>query len=144
MTGAPGGRSCAQTEQAAPVVSFPRMGQTARPVVLLVEDEPLTRMDACIGLQEAGFEVLPAADVEAALLLVRERPDIAILVTDVQMPGAMDGLVLARVIRALRPQVRVVVTSGGLRFQAGELPGGVAFVPKPYEVDGLARRLAAA
>ena len=120
------------------------MGQAAKPVVLVVEDEPLTRMDACLGLQDAGFEVLDAADVEQALQLVRERPDIAIMVTDVEMPGPMDGLVLARVIRALRPQVRVIVTSGGLRLGADDLPCGVAFMPKPYEVDGLARRLAAA
>lgn len=118
------------------------MGQAANPVVLLVEDEPLTRMDACLGLQEAGFEVLDAEDAEAALGLVRERPDITVMVTDVQMPGSMDGLTLARVIRALRPEVRVVVTSGGLRLRSEDLPRGCTFVPKPYAVDGLARRLA--
>ncbi len=117
------------------------MGTSAKPVVLLVEDEPLTRMDGCAGLEEAGFEVLVAEDVEAALALVRQRPDIAVLVTDVQMPGPMDGLTLARVIRALRPDIQVVVTSGGLRLRAEDLPGGCAFVPKPYAVDGLARRL---
>lgn len=117
------------------------MGTSAKPVVLLVEDEPLTRMDACAGLQEAGFEVLDAENVEAALALVRQRPDIAVLVTDVQMPGHMDGLTLARVIRALRPDIQVVVTSGGLRLRAEDLPLGCAFVPKPYAVDRLARRL---
>lgn len=118
------------------------MGQMATPVVLLlVEDEPLTRMDACSGLTAAGFEVLDAEDADAALQLLRERPDIAVMVTDVQMPGPMDGLMLARVIRTLRPDVRVVVTSGGLRLRAEDLPRGVAFVPKPYAVDGLARRL---
>jgi len=120
------------------------MGHAVKPVVLLVEDEPLTRMDACAGLREAGFEVLDAEDVEAALRCVHERPDIAVLVTDVQMPGPMDGLALARVIRVLRPEVRVVVTSGGLRLRAEDLPRGCAFVPKPYAVDGLARRLGAA
>lgn len=117
------------------------MGQAARPVVLLVEDEPLTRMDACLSLQDAGFEVLDAPDAEAALALVRDRPDISVMVTDVQMPGLMDGLMLARVVRTLRPQVRIVVTSGGLRLCAEDLPRGTAFVPKPYAVDGLARRL---
>lgn len=119
------------------------MGQAIRPVVLLVEDEPLTRMDACTGLQDAGFEVLDAEDAEAALALVRQRGDIAVMVTDVQMPGPMDGITLARVIRALRPDIQVIVTSGGLRLGADDLPRGVAFVPKPYAVDGLARRLAA-
>ena len=119
------------------------MRQAAKPVVLLVEDELLVRMDACVGLQDAGFEVLDAEDVEGALALVRERPDIAVLVTDVQMPGPMDGLMLARVIRALRPDIQVVVTSGGLCLKAEDLPRGCAFVPKPYAVDGLARRLSA-
>ena len=130
-------------EQSVRVVSFTPMGQAVRPVVLLVEDEPLTRMDACLSLQDAGFEVLDAADAEAALALVRDRADIAVMVTDVQMPGPLDGLTLARVVRTLRPQVRIVVTSGGLRLGEEDLPGGVAFVPKPYAVDGLARRLSA-
>ncbi len=120
------------------------MERIAKPVLLLVEDEPLTRMDVCSGLTEAGFEVLDAENVEAALQLVRERPDIAVMVTDVQMPGPLDGLDLARVIRVLRPDVRVVVTSGGLRLGAEDLPRGCAFLPKPYAVDGLARRLGAA
>ena len=117
------------------------MGQAVKHVVLLVEDEPLVRMDVCSGLQEAGFEVLDAEDAESALHLVRERLDISVMVTDVQMPGPMDGLTLARVIRVLRPDVQVVVTSGGLRLTTDDLPGGCAFVPKPYAVAGLARRL---
>ena len=117
------------------------MGEPAKPVLLLVEDEPLTRMDACAGLVEAGFEVLDAENVDGALQLLRQRPDIAVLVTDVDMPGPMNGLTLARVIRALRPDVQVVVTSGGLRLGADDLPRGCAFLPKPYAVDGLARRL---
>ena len=119
------------------------MEQVGKLVVLLVEDEPLVRMDVCSGRQDAGFAGRDAPDVEAARELVRERPDIAVLVTDVQMPGPLDGLALARVIRALRPDVRVVVTSGGLRLGAADLPGGCAFLPKPYAVAGLARRLAA-
>ena len=119
------------------------MGQAVKHVVLLVEDEALVRMDVCSGLQEAGFEVLDAEDVESALHLLRERLDISAIVTDVQMPGPMDGLTLARVIRALRPDVQVVVTSGGLRLTTDDLPCGCAFVPKPYAVAGLARRLGA-
>ena len=93
-----------------------------------------------MGLQDAGFEVLDAHDAESALTLVSQRPDIAIMITDVQMPGLMDGLLLARVVRTLRPLMRIVVTSGGLRLHADELPCDAAFLPKPYAVDGLARR----
>jgi two-component system, response regulator PdtaR len=117
------------------------MGQAAKPVVLLVEDEPLTRMDACMGLQDAGFEVLDAADAETALNLVRERPDIAVLFTDVQMPGLMDGVTLARVVHAIRPDIRLLVTSGGLKLRDSDLPDEAKFVPKPYVVEGLAREI---
>ena len=115
------------------------MGKSARPVILLVEDEPLTRMDACMGLQDAGFEVLDAPDAETALNLVRERPDIAVLFTDVQMPGLMDGVTLARVVHAIRPDIRLLITSGGLKLRDADLPDDAKFLPKPYAVDGLAR-----
>ena len=118
------------------------MGQVAKSVILLVEDEPLTRMDACMGLQDAGFEVLDAPDAETALQLVRSRTDIAVLFTDVQMPGAMDGIALARMVHALRPDIRILVTSGGLKLCDADLPNDARFVPKPYEVDGVARRIA--
>lgn len=118
------------------------MGQVLKPVVLLVEDEPLTRMGARMALEDVGCEVLDAADAEAALGLVRDRADIAVMVTDIRMPGLMDGLMLARVVSTLRPDVRIIITSGGLRRCADDLPGEVAFLPKPYAVDGLARRLA--
>ena len=117
------------------------MGQSAKPVILLVEDEPLTRMDACSGLQEAGFEVLDAPDAATAMELVRARRDIAVLFTDVQMPGEMDGLALARAVHAFRPEIRIVVTSGGLRLQDEDLPDHGRFIQKPYEVERVARTL---
>ena len=118
------------------------MGQALKSVILLVEDEPLTRMDACMGLQEAGFEVLDAPDAETALKLVRMRSDIAVLFTDVQMPGMMDGIELARMVHALRPDIRILVTSGGLKLRDEDLPDHARFVPKPYEVEGVARVIA--
>ncbi len=119
------------------------MGQQAKPVILLVEDEPLTRMDACSGLQEAGFEVIDAPDAATALELLRSRRDVAVLFTDVQMPGDMDGLDLARAVHALRPDIKILVTSGGLRLSDADLPDDGRFVPKPYEVERVARDLAA-
>jgi two-component system, response regulator PdtaR len=117
------------------------MGQSAKPVILLVEDEPLTRMDACQGLQDAGFEVLDAPDAATALKLVRERRDIAVLFTDVQMPGGMDGVELARIVHTLRPDIRILVTSGGLKLRDADLPDHARFVPKPYEVERVAQGL---
>lgn len=119
------------------------MGQSAKTVILLVEDEPLTRMDACQGLQDAGFEVLDAPDAATALRLVRSRTDIAVLFTDVQMPGGIDGIELARMVHALRPDIRILVTSGGLKLCDADLPDHARFVPKPYEVERVAQKIAA-
>ena len=119
------------------------MGHVARRVILLVEDEPLTRMDACMGLQDAGFEVIDAPDAETAMELIRTRKDIAVLFTDVQMPGSMDGLELARAVHALRPDIKILVTSGGLKLRDEDLPDDGKFVPKPYVVDRVAATIAA-
>ena len=120
------------------------MGHVIKSVVLLVEDEPLTRMDACQGLQAAGFEVIDAPDAETAMALLRTRRDIAVLFTDVQMPGDMDGLALARAVHALRPDIKILVTSGGLKLRDEDLPDHGCFVPKPYVVDRVAAQIAAA
>ena len=101
-------------------------------------------MDACEGLQSAGFEVLDAPDADAALALLSTRPDVDVLFTDVQMPGGMDGLELARRVHAWRPHIRILVTSGGLRLNDEDLPDDGHFLPKPYEVATVARALAAA
>ena len=118
------------------------MDQAEKTVVLLVEDEPLTRMDACGALEAAGFEVLDAGDAETALGLLLARRDIAVLFTDVQMPGAMNGLELARAVHALRPDVKIIVTSGGLSLRNEDLPDAGVFVPKPYRAEGLAALVA--
>ena len=63
-----------------------------RPVVLLVEDELLLRMDAAAMVAEAGFEVVEAGDADEAIAILESRRDIGIVFTDIQMPGSMDGL----------------------------------------------------
>ena len=65
-----------------------------RPVVLLVEDELLLRMDATAMVAEAGFEVVEAGDADEAIAILESRRDIGIVFTDIQMPGSMDGLKL--------------------------------------------------
>src|SRR3954471_15535056 len=71
-----------------------------RPVVLVVEDEGLVRMFVTDVLEEAGFEVAEAENAEAGLLALHARPDVRVLFTDVNMPGRIDGLELARIARA--------------------------------------------
>ena len=83
--------------------------------VLLVEDDVLIRMDLSDYLRSiGGFKVLEAASADQAVTVLEARPDIDILISDVRMPGQMDGIALAAWARTRRPQVRVVLMSGKL------------------------------
>jgi two-component system, response regulator PdtaR len=103
-----------------------------RPVVLIVEDEFLVRMDTRAALETAGFDVIEAGDADEAIAILSARNDIRLIFTDVHMPGSMDGLKLAHFVRNRWPPVKVVATSGHARITDSDLPEGVRFVPKPY------------
>jgi CheY-like chemotaxis protein len=103
-----------------------------RPVVLIVEDEFLVRMDTRATLETAGFDVIEAGDADEAIAILTARNDIRLVFTDVHMPGSMDGLKLAHFVRDGWPPVKVVATSGHARITDSDLPEGVRFVPKPY------------
>jgi CheY-like chemotaxis protein len=107
-------------------------GSKAPAVVLLVEDEPLVRMVAADVLYEAGYRVLEAADADEALEILSVRPDVRVLVTDVKMPGEIDGIKLAHIVAKRWPQMSILVTSGHAQPGAGDLPGGALFLEKPY------------
>lgn len=101
-------------------------------VVLIVEDEPLLRMDAADFIEEAGFEVIEAAHADEAIAILKNRDDIAIVFTDIEMPGSMDGLKLAHAVRRGWPPVAIVVTSGRVAPGEGHLPANVRYLRKPY------------
>ena len=103
------------------------------PVVLLVEDEPLVRMTAADGLEEAGFHVLEAANADVALKVLEARSDeVQVLFTDVDMPGSMDGMALAEQVHAKWPHILLLISSGYARTHPDEIPDHGHFVPKPY------------
>src|SRR4051812_32193819 len=101
------------------------------PAVLIVDDEPLVRMVAADTVADAGVASFEAADGGEALELLEEHPEIALVVTDVEMPG-MDGVTLARRACDLRPELGIIVTSARGEVLAPDLPGGGAFLAKPY------------
>jgi CheY-like chemotaxis protein len=109
------------------------------PVVLVVEDDFLLRMDAVDIVRNAGFEAIEAANADQAIAIIEADPDIHIVFTDVQMPGTMDGLRLARFIRDRWPPIKIVATSGRLRVAQEDLPKGSIFVPKPYTPEQIIR-----
>jgi CheY-like chemotaxis protein len=92
--------------------------ESRRPVVLIVEDEFLLRMDAVDMIAAAGFEVVEAINADDAIEILESRPDITAVFTDIQMPGTMDGLKLARAVRGRWPPVKIIATSGHVPFQA--------------------------
>ena len=119
---------------------------SVRPVVLIVEDEFLLRMDAADMIAAAGFEVLEAGNAEEAIDILESRRDIRVVFTDIQMPGSMDGLKLARAVRGRWPPIKIVATSGRVNIRETDLPEGGRFLPKPYsavEVTGVLRELTA-
>jgi CheY-like chemotaxis protein len=103
-----------------------------RPVVLIVEDEFLIRMNAVEMVSAAGFDVVEAENSEEAILILERRIDITVVFTDINMPGSMDGLNLAAAVRGRWPPIKIVATSGLRNVGIDDLPSGSRFLPKPY------------
>lgn len=99
---------------------------------LVVEDETVIRMETADLLTEAGFEVLEAWNAATALRQLERTAGIRLLVTDVQMPGDLDGFALARQASVRWPDLTIVVISGVAAPRAGDLPPGARFIPKPF------------
>jgi two-component system, response regulator PdtaR len=102
------------------------------PVIVLVEDERLLRMASSDLLDERGYQVIEAEDADAALAIMEARPDVRLLFTDIQMPGSMDGMELARMVHENWPKVKLLLTSGNLRPSTAEIPDHGHFLSKPY------------
>lgn len=101
--------------------------------VLIVDDEVLIRLIMADELRDAGYTVIEASSADEALALLTAGLRVELMITDVRMPGTLDGLALARAARALRPELAVIVSSGHVRSDDGELDGIVdAYLPKPY------------
>jgi CheY-like chemotaxis protein len=112
-----------------------------RPVVLIVEDELLLRIDAAEMIKAAGLEVIEAANPDQAIEVLEARRDITVVFTDIQMPGSRDGLKLARAVRGRWPPIKIIATSGRLHVGEMDLPEGGRFLPKPYSHAEVARVL---
>jgi two-component system, response regulator PdtaR len=113
------------------------------PVILLVEDEALVRMLAAEVLSEAGFTIIESGSAEEALTVLQTRSDVRVLFTDVNMPGALDGLGLAQIVHERAPDVSILIGSGRIRPSPGELPPGVRFIAKPYASSTLTEAVCA-
>lgn len=99
--------------------------------ILVVEDEMMIRMNTVEMVEDAGYAPLEAADADGAVAMLESRPDIALMVTDIQMPGNMDGVELAQAVHSRWPSIKIIVISG--LQQPIDLPADSRFFGKPFE-----------
>ncbi len=100
--------------------------------VLVVEDGPLLLMDAVDLVEDADFTAYRACNADEAIKWMENHPDITVLFTDVDMPGTMDGLKLARAVRDRWSPVTIMVTSGLRSVTESDLPEHGLLFSKPY------------
>src|SRR3981081_2484464 len=106
-------------------------------VVLVVEDEMLLRMRAVDMVEDAGFTSVEALDADEAVEMLESRSDIALLFTDVQMPGSMDGLKLAHAVHERWPLIKIILVSGQLTLTDADKPADSRFYGKPLDVKAM-------
>ena len=102
-------------------------------VVLVVEDEMLLRMRAVDMVEDAGYIPVEAADADQAVAILESRSDIALMFTDIQMPGSMDGLGLAHSVHERWPPIKIIMVSGQLKLANTDIPTDSRFFEKPFE-----------
>jgi CheY-like chemotaxis protein len=102
-------------------------------VVLVVEDEMLLRMRAVDMVEDAGYTSVEAVDADEAVVILESRSDIALVLTDIQMPGSMDGLKLAHWVHERWPPIKIILVSGQLTLSTIDIPADSRFFGKPLE-----------
>jgi CheY-like chemotaxis protein len=100
--------------------------------VLVVEDDAFVRLDLAQTLEAKGYKTIEAANAAEALVVLEANLGIRVVFTDIQMPGAMDGLALSHYVRKRWPPTIIVVSSGRCIPNAAEMAEGARFLPKPY------------
>ena len=100
-------------------------------VVLVVEDEMMLRMRAIDIVEDAGYTLLEALDAAEAVAILESRSDVALMCTDIQMPGQMDGMGLAHAVHERWPTIGIIVVSGQLNLPNLDLPPRSRFFSKP-------------
>lgn len=99
--------------------------------MLVVEDEMVLRLRAVDIVEDAGFTAVEAVNADQALAILESRSDIALLFSDIQMPGSMDGLMLAHAVHARWPSIKIVLVSGQVKLSDSDRPADSRFFGKP-------------
>ena len=102
-------------------------------LIFVVEDQPLLRLEAVDRLQDAGYSTIDAGNGDIAFDIMKARwREVRVLFTDVQMPGSLNGVDLAREVHRCWPDVLLLVTSAGVALTDQDLPDDGKFIGKPY------------
>lgn len=109
--------------------------------VLVVEDEPLIRLGMLALLEQAGYQTFEAANADQAIEVMEREAGIRVVVTDVDMPGSMDGVRLAHAVRTRWPPTVLIVISGKVGLSEVDLPTGTRFFSKPFQEAFLLRTI---
>jgi CheY-like chemotaxis protein len=118
---------------------YPGYESKVRETILVVEDEVLVRMAIADDLRKARYTVIEASNAHEALDLLRNGVDVGLIFTDVRMPGTIDGVALARIVRSEFPVIKIVLTSANLTPpDCAEYDG---FFRKPYEADRIIKHI---
>ncbi len=115
--------------------------QPSKPAVLVVEDEPLLLMMALDLVEDAGYEAVLARNADEALDILQARTDIRIVFTDIDMPGSMNGMRLAAMVRDRWPPIEIIIVSGHVTVTENELPPRSVFYSKPYDTSKVTAQL---
>ena len=110
-----------------------------KPIVLVIESEPVVRMEAVQMLSGAGYAVFAVPNTDDAITLLEDHDGIRAVFTEIRVPGRLDGMNLARAIAERWPQIRLVVTSSVPK--TASFPDDWRYVPKPYDGAQIAATL---
>ena len=111
--------------------------------VLIVEDEMILRMRAVDIVEDAGFFPVEAVNADEAIAILESRSDISLLFTDIQMPGRIDGLMLAHAVHDRWPSIKIILVSGQVKPSDAERPADSRFFGKPLGVEQMIGELQA-
>ncbi|MEN3792824.1 response regulator [Fulvimarina sp. MAC3] len=112
-----------------------------RDIVLVIEDEPVLRLEVVDLCEEIGFDVIEAMDVEDAIAILETRPDIRIVYIDLDMPKGIDGVKIAAAIRDRWPPIDIILTASTLDAARVRLPVRAEFFAKPIDHSLVARMM---